>query len=337
METTALPESGTQAPPGPELQLLLEWETAEDRSRWHEAGGLSVVAHAVAVIVLLMLPKSAPPPSPEAQVRRVTPLVAPPALTQKAPNRGKVSNELNVQALAPRPAIRIPRSRRMLPIRPAPQPPGSRPLPEPPGLQAQANPPPQTLAQAPPPPPPRIQPEEKPKLAFESPAAASSPGAGTGRLTPPSSSVTEAIRGAVHEGASSGLSVGDAMAESPGINVQPSPGKSGSNLQLLSDPLGVDFKPYLLQILASVRRNWFAVMPESAHMGRRGKVQLQFAVDRTGNVVKLVYALHSGTDAFDRAAVAGISASNPFPPLPSEFKGNQVRLQLTFMYNIPLR
>lgn len=337
METTALPESGTQAPPEPELQLLLEWETAEDRSRWHEAGGLSVVAHALAVIVLLMLPKGAPPPPAESQVRRVTPLVAPPVLTQKAPNRGKVSNELNVQALAARPAIRIPRSKHMQSIRPVPKKPGSTPLPEPPGLQAQANPPQQQpLAQAPPP-PPRIQPEEKPKLAFESPAAPASAGAGSGKLTAPSSSVTEAIRGAVHEGSSSGLSVGDVMAESPGINVQPSPGRSGSNLQLLSDPMGVDFKPYLLQILASVRRNWFAVMPESAHMGRRGKVQLQFAVDRTGNVVKLVYALHSGTDAFDRAAVAGISASNPFPPLPSEFKGNQVRLQLTFMYNMPAR
>ena len=48
---------------------------------------------------------------------------------------------------------------------------------------------------------------------------------------------------------------------------------------------------------------------------------------------KLVIVNHSGTDALDRAAVAGISASNPFPPLPAEFKGAQVRLQFNFTYN----
>jgi TonB family protein len=52
-------------------------------------------------------------------------------------------------------------------------------------------------------------------------------------------------------------------------------------------------------------------------------------------VPKLVIATTSGTEALDRAAVAGISASNPFPPLPDEFKGGQVRLQFTFRYNVP--
>ena len=36
----------------------------------------------------------------------------------------------------------------------------------------------------------------------------------------------------------------------------------------------------------------------------------------------------------DRAAVAGISASVPFPPLPAEFKGSEVRLQFAFVYNM---
>ena len=55
--------------------------------------------------------------------------------------------------------------------------------------------------------------------------------------------------------------------------------------------------------------------------------------DRHGSVPKLVIATSSGTEAFDRAAVAGVSASNPFPPLPAEFKGDQIRLQLAFSYN----
>lgn len=106
-------------------------------------------------------------------------------------------------------------------------------------------------------------------------------------------------------------------------------------MQLLSDPLGVDFKPYLLQVLAKVRQNWMAVVPDSARMGRRGLVLVQFSIDRSGGVPKLVIASTSGITAFDRAAVAGISASNPFPPLPAGYKGDQIRLQMAFSYNLP--
>ena len=118
-----------------------------------------------------------------------------------------------------------------------------------------------------------------------------------------------------------------------GINQSPAPGRRESKLQLLSDPMGADFRPYLLQVLQTVRRNWFAVMPESAKLGRRGTVLLQFAVSKDGNVPKLVVATSSGVDSLDRAAVASISMSNPLPPLPVEFRGNVVRLQLTFAYN----
>ncbi|MBV9770807.1 MAG: energy transducer TonB [Bryobacterales bacterium] len=120
----------------------------------------------------------------------------------------------------------------------------------------------------------------------------------------------------------------------PSINLPPSPGHSGSSLELMSDPMGVDFKPYLIRILALVRQNWFAVIPESARLGNRGLVQLQFIIDRSGQVPKLVIATPSGSEALDRAAVAGISASVPFPPLPNDFKGQQIRLQFAFKYNV---
>jgi protein TonB len=119
----------------------------------------------------------------------------------------------------------------------------------------------------------------------------------------------------------------------PNPGQAPSPGKMGSNLQLLSDPTGVDFKPYLIQVLTAVRHNWMSVIPESARLGRQGLVTVQFIVDREGKVPKLVIASPSGTGAFDRAAVAGVSMSTPFPPLPAGYKGTEVRLQLAFSYN----
>jgi TonB family protein len=331
-----------------DLRLLLNWDTEGDEARHRRAGIGSIVVHLIALIVLFMLPHEvfhAP-----VETRRVTPLIAPPLeLTQNTPNRGKISKEFNIQAVNPRPRIQIPPSppattRPKAPALSMPEPKATPPaaLPEPPKIDVvRQNGPklPESAVQAPP--PPQIQPEEPPKLAFETPGSQESSGkGGLGRLAPPSTSVSEAVRSLAHTGGA-GLTVGD-IGEGPGgigesINRPPSPGKQGSNLELLSDPMGVDFRPYLLQLLATVRRNWFAVMPESAKLGRRGKVAIQFAIAKNGTVTKVVFATTSGFDAFDRAAVASISMSNPFPPLPSEFRGNVVRLQFSFTYNTPTR
>ncbi|MDE3165694.1 MAG: TonB family protein, partial [Acidobacteriota bacterium] len=87
----------------------------------------------------------------------------------------------------------------------------------------------------------------------------------------------------------------------------------------------------------TIKRNWFAVMPESVKLGRQGKVGLLFSISRSGTVAKVTWAFQSGSDPLDRAAVAAISASNPFPPLPPEYKGDRIVLQLNFAYNMQRR
>jgi TonB family protein len=299
----------------------------------------------------------------EVKPRQITRLVAPPdirdALTQKEPNKTKVSKELDLEGLlAKATAPNMPEIARPAP---APQPrqfqaPGAD------ASKSRSAAPPPTLLQAPElnlaqnkatelpamgntlqginavPPPPA---SEKPKMAFESIGAASTgAGAKPGGLIPvPKNSVDEAVRAVARGQGSSGLVVGD-VGDIGGSGGFPSPAapaqlRNGSTLQLLSDPMGVDFRPYLIQVLAAVKRNWQAVMPESARLGRQGKVSIQFAINRTGQVPKLVIASASGTDAFDRAAVASISMTNPFPPLPPEFRGDQIRLQFAFLYNVP--
>jgi TonB family protein len=189
-------------------------------------------------------------------------------------------------------------------------------------------------------PPPADQQKEKPKMAFESVGSDTHSAPNPNSTIPlPSTSVQEAVRSAIQPGGG-GIIVGDTgddLSTLPSLSRPEAPGRVGSNLQLLSDAKGVDFKPYLIQVLASVRRNWLAIYPQSARMGRRGRVLIQFIIDRRGAVPKLVIADASGTEAFDRAAVAGISASDPFPPLPQDYKGDQIRLQLTFSYNMPAR
>jgi TonB family protein len=117
------------------------------------------------------------------------------------------------------------------------------------------------------------------------------------------------------------------------LNLPASPGMQPNNMQLLSDPLGVDFTPYLTQLRAAVLRYWKSVWPESARMGRSGRVSIQLSIDRTGMVPKLAIASSSGVDSLDRAAVAAVSGSIPFPALPREFKGDVIKIQLNFDYN----
>jgi len=230
---------------------------------------------------------------------------------------------------------------------PAPKAAAPQPEPEAPKVEARVAPPPKIEVPTTQAPPPQIQAQEKapekPKSMFEDVAPAAK-GAATGRsevpMQGPGSVVNDAVRQAARGGgAGGGLMVGDAGIGiggiGPGANLPPAPGARGSNIQLLSDPLGVDFRAYLTQILASVRRNWMAVLPESVRLGRRGQVAIQFSIARDGKVPKLVIATTSGQDPLDRAAVAGISASSPFPSLPAEFKGDRIVVQFNFSYNMP--
>jgi TonB family protein len=117
-------------------------------------------------------------------------------------------------------------------------------------------------------------------------------------------------------------------------------GKGGAaqvqgNLEVLSDTQGVDFGPYLSRVVEAVRRNWYAIIPESARppLLKRGKVAIQFVILPTGKVAGLQYTGSSGDIALDRAAWGGITASDPFAPLPSAFHGPYLALRFHFYYN----
>ena len=336
-------ETVVQPPSDAELRILTEWGDAADSPRKRRAAVLSVVVHVVAVVTLFSLPKGLFEPLPRTAQVQITPLIEPlTELTQNAPTEGKINKEFNATELNPRPRIQIPMGlpSTTLPQAPRPaEPKPAPPLPEPPKIEAAVKEMPKTeLPQAP---PPQIQPVEPPKLAFETPSAPPPPlPPGQGRVPVPDTSVSGAIRQAARGGSAGGLVVGDFGPSGPGgfgsgVNLPPSPGSQGSNMQLLTDPQGVDFRPYLVRILASVKQHWLSVMPESVKLGRRGKVAIQFSISRDGGVPKLVIAEFSGAEALDRAAVAGISASVPFPPLPAEFKGDRIVLQMNFAYNMP--
>ncbi len=110
-------------------------------------------------------------------------------------------------------------------------------------------------------------------------------------------------------------------------------GRQLGALDILSDTQGVDFGPYLQRILQNVKENWDRLIPESARMGKKGKLAIEFAITKDGQVAGMKLVATSNDTALDRAAWGGITASNPFPPLPSEFTGPYLSLRFRFYYN----
>jgi TonB family protein len=313
---------------------------------------ISVLVHLVVFFFLSALPEVVRParvPEIVADLRKAVTLVAPrfTDLTQKDPNEGKVSRSVDVRSSTSAPQPALPRTPTTTP---APTPPSPTPAPtqvpaqpaivEAPKIEVAVNAGMPAggggVPQLPPAPPSQPAPSvDKPKLAFETVTGASVRSTQNPAVTTPRNSIQDLARASSRPG-SGGVNVGDELDPVPTVGLPgqvPAPGKMGSNLQLLSDPAGVDFKPYLVQVLGIVRHNWMAVIPESARLGRKGLVVVQFIIDREGKVPKLVIASPSGTAALDRAAVAGVSMSHPFPPLPAGYKGDEVRLQLAFAYN----
>jgi len=105
---------------------------------------------------------------------------------------------------------------------------------------------------------------------------------------------------------------------------------------ILTDTEGVDFRSYINRLLATVKKNWYAVMPESAMMGDQGVVVITFHINRDGSVPMPDPNLErtSGKEPLDVAAMSSIRTSNPFEPLPPQFKGPFIELRFIFFYNI---
>lgn len=287
---------------------------------------------------------------PERVVRRtVTPLYLPPdLLTQRDRNKGEISKRFDLASLlssqqaqrrmvAPAPGsvrrLELPKQHMKIPAkRDAPQitaePPketASNEVPSP-GVADSI------VAQAPPP-----APVANPVPAIGSPTT-QQPGAH--KITPPKNSLQDVLQQMAHGDSDStrvvitDQGVNNSLPAAPGQ--QALQGHMNSAIELKTDPEGADFRPYLKEILAIVRRNWFSVLPSSARIGvLRGSTTIQFVVNKDGSIPKLIISDSSGAQPLDRAAVAGLSMSNPLPPLPAEFKGGLIRLQFSFNYNMP--
>ena len=165
-----------------------------------------------------------------------------------------------------------------------------------------------------------------------------------GLVLPKAPSVADSIQEALKAPSSGGKS---GAITGPGPRASGSPGGGppghgqgsfGNGYEILTDLQGVDFDDYMHRMLENVRRNWYAVMPQSALLGERGRVLLRFKIMANGSVPNddPSREMGSGKEPLDRAAISAIRSSNPFEPLPSAFPGPSIEIRIMFLYNLPI-
>ena len=360
MSTTQIPPSNpapstppSRTPEGGDLYDARYWESAYreiveapaliiklqddlSQARRREAFWISVCVHLVVVLLLwnsqklagFMPRRAVVVVSPESSQKDLTYLELPPdeQKVAKRPDTNIISDK-DRKATSRTPQLDRQELKKILeasrPGRPGPSGP-PQPNSAPPAAAAAQNPTPQPSG-PPPPAPPQIA-----KLQTQPPAESAKEAFGGSALTA-GSAIEQAARAAA---ANRGGYNGDGG--SYGVLGQGrKPTAAMGPLEVLTDTMGVDFGPYLQRVLHDVRMNWYNLIPESARapLMKKGKVTIEFAILKDGTVAGMRLVSTSGDVALDRGAWGGITASNPFPPLPTEFGGQYLGLRFAFYYN----
>ena len=320
-----------------ELHLLVE-ELRDERSsaRMREAMWISIIFHLVVFLLFMLSPRIFPRSwfvqkvalTPQLTDKQPTFLTLPPdaqKYVQKPPtdrlsDKNRIAQSQNPTPYQPTPE-EIERMRRQ--GRPGQQQAKTqqRPVPQ---QMAQAQPQPQqpqqTQQPARPEPPQEAklrEPETQPQPSKPNPF---SPSQSAG------SAIQDAIRAAANgRGAGSGGEYGEGVRPHAGLR---------ADYDVLSDTAGWDYGPYLARVVNSVRLHWYQLIPEEAGppFYKTGVVVIEFSILRNGSVGPVIIRAGSGTNSLDHAAKGGITSSNPFNPLPPEFKGDDLKLRFFFHY-----
>jgi TonB family protein len=314
--------------------LLIQLQDDLSRSRQREAFWISVVVHLAIVILVvnsgrlegLLHRRSVILVSPQDMMKQkeLTYLELPPdeQKVSKRPDTNRISDKDRV-ATSKSPQLDRKELKKILDSsRPGPPPAQSQPAAPAPAAQAPQAQPEQS---APPPPPDQNQVARMQTPPAERPA----PSFNTGAMSA-GSAIEQAARAAASNRGGYGGDGGDY-----GLGQGKQGGQAIGPMDVLSDTMGVDFGPYLARVLHDVRENWYRIIPESARapLMKKGKVSIEFAILKNGQVAGLQIVGTSGDVALDRAAYGGITASKPFPPLPTEFGGQYLALRFHFYYN----
>ncbi len=296
---------------------------------WKSVARFSSIAfHFVVILLILLAPKIFPyhPPTDAEIQRNITDLYLPSDLNRITRTPSAPQPKSPVMKVDPRLLRKLAPPREVQPAPAVPEPPREIPAPSKPA--------------APVVPMSMPHPAESP-IRPQTPPPDTTPSLVLPKFSPGKAlqeSMQEAMKGGGSPSATYEGPIGSGYGGGGGGGGGGGQGYGGNAVEILTPTEGVDFSTYIARVLASVKRNWYSVMPESARLGDRGKVVLQFRIMRNGVVPEQepVMMGSSGKEPLDRAAASSIRASTPFEPLPSAFSGPYIELRFIFLYNIPL-
>jgi TonB family protein len=295
---------------------------------WREGVLLSIIAHLLGTIVILVAPRIFPfdenaararQLAVEQQEKRETPrfVFVQPRVDQRAPKppaRAEASDQdrkARTVERAPQPKNDMPFSRGNTPERVEQMDQqvarGQGPQPDPAaGQQARVEPQPE-------PPPQPVRPPESPS-SLQLPSNRQN---GLGGRSP-----------------LSGGSLGDALrnlqryVQRDQFENGQGGGAFGPAIQF--DTKGVEFGPWIRRFIAQVKSNW--LIPYAA-MTMKGHVVITFNIWKDGHITDLSVVGPSTINAFNTAAYGALVSSNPTAALPPEYPAEKAFFTVTFFYN----
>lgn len=113
----------------------------------------------------------------------------------------------------------------------------------------------------------------------------------------------------------------------PAPRPQPPAAPASSGMKIDTDDF--PFAYYLAILQNRIQSNWKPPFQASMQQNTLSSV-IRFQVQRNGRIVNINLEKSSGRYLFDQAAQRAVYSSNPLPPLPDEFRGEQLSIHIEF-------
>jgi len=95
---------------------------------------------------------------------------------------------------------------------------------------------------------------------------------------------------------------------------------------------GDRYATYVNAITRAISNNWLKSMVDS-RIQKAPRVYLNFDIARDGTISNVEVQQSSGIPSLDRSAQRAVLASNPLPPLPSDYRGSKINVIFYFEYS----
>lgn len=104
----------------------------------------------------------------------------------------------------------------------------------------------------------------------------------------------------------------------------------GQGADILSDTQGVNFRPYLKNVLSEIRNQWATQVPVGA---QPGSTEIRLSIKPDGTIAAMHMDGSTNDDLLNRLAWDALTQVGQLPPLPAKFHGQAVEMRVHFNVN----